>query len=537
MTNKEKLFNLAIAAAFAFSAFAFSLFDARSIYFLYQFAGALISFFGFLMLFYRLRLPERLADFAIPEAVVSAVLTFFSLHFMAEYAVWTWWKAFLLECAAVPFLFALYYLIFRFLTKRSFFRLCSRTEFFVIGILSFAVLALLSLLYQKTYVFFMGKKSYDVLYTTDSGAIYSENSFLNFTSAENDIRQPYYAMISLPFAVLAKAIALLFPGYVHAYAIGLQFVQWLVVIAEGYMLLSVCKIQSRFARYAFMAAWVFSYCQFFFVLLIEQYVFGVFYLLLTVFLVTKGERAALPVCALSAGGLLTSLALAPFVVFRGKCTVEKVLKRGVGGLCYVLLFLAVSGQFSQLSPDFLEYCFSQYGGFVKNSVYENLQQYTHFVANLFLPSESDCVFEGLYRYILLPIAAFRLEGIVLFLLAAVSFVCVRKNYAAQIAAYWIAFSFVLFVFAGYGTAENGLILYSHYFGWAFLLLYALAIQRLCTRWKKRGEVVCGSVFFDFCGGSVGLFRVFPFPHPAHRRPLLSRPVDELIVGCSDRNRG
>lgn len=502
MRNKEKLFNLTITGTFAFSAFAFSLFTARSVYFLYQFSGALIAFFGFLMLFYRLRLVDRLAEFSVPEAIVSSLLTYFSLNLMVEYAVWTWWKAFLLECAAVPFLFALYYLIFRYLKKRSFFRLCSRTEFFVFGILSFAVLVLLSLLYQKTYVFFMGKKSYDILYTTDSGAIYFENSFLNFTSAENDIRQPYYAMISLPFAVLAKGVALLFPGYVHAYAIGLQFVQWLVVVAEGYMLLSVCKIRSGFARYAFMAMWLFSYCQFFFVLLIEQYVFGVFYLLLTVFLVVKGEGAALPVCALSAGGLLTSLALAPFVVFRRKCTVEKVLKRGVGGLCYVLLFLAVSGQFSQLSPDFLEYCFSQYGGFVKNSVIENLQQYTHFVANLFLPSESDCVFEGLYRYILLPVTSFRFEGIVLFLLAAISFFCVRKNRLAQIAAYWIAFSFVLFVFAGYGTAENGLILYSHYFGWAFLLLYALAIQKLCARWKKRGEVVCGSVISIFAAGAL-----------------------------------
>ena len=46
----------------------------------------------------------------------------------------------------------------------------------------------------------------------------------------------------------------------------------------------------------------------------------------------------------------------------------------------------------------------------------------------------------------------------------------RKKRSSAIAAGWVAFSLVVLVGIGWGCAENGLILYSLYFGWAFIVL-------------------------------------------------------------------
>jgi hypothetical protein len=46
----------------------------------------------------------------------------------------------------------------------------------------------------------------------------------------------------------------------------------------------------------------------------------------------------------------------------------------------------------------------------------------------------------------------------------------------------MALSFLVLCLVGWGTAENGLILYSLYFGWAYFCLAFLAVEKLFTAW-------------------------------------------------------
>ena len=46
------------------------------------------------------------------------------------------------------------------------------------------------------------------------------------------------------------------------------------------------------------------------------------------------------------------------------------------------------------------------------------------------------------------------------------------------AAFWVAFSAVMLLILGWGTAENGLILYALYFGWAFLALLFQLVEKI-----------------------------------------------------------
>ena len=58
----------------------------------------------------------------------------------------------------------------------------------------------------------------------------------------------------------------------------------------------------------------------------------------------------------------------------------------------------------------------------------------------------------------------------------ISFVINRKNKFAVVSFAWIAFSFVILGLVGWGSKENGMILYSYYFGWAFISLIVLLIE-------------------------------------------------------------
>jgi hypothetical protein len=64
--------------------------------------------------------------------------------------------------------------------------------------------------------------------------------------------------------------------------------------------------------------------------------------------------------------------------------------------------------------------------------------------------------------------------------------------------WWCAFSAILLVGLGWGTAENGLILYGLYFSWAFYVLLRQALvwpleQAKLTRWQTGLDAVLAAV--------------------------------------------
>lgn len=53
--------------------------------------------------------------------------------------------------------------------------------------------------------------------------------------------------------------------------------------------------------------------------------------------------------------------------------------------------------------------------------------------------------------------------------------------SSLLAAGWIVLSIVMLLGLGWGTAENGLILYELYFGWAFLVLLFQLVEKIEDR--------------------------------------------------------
>ena len=72
-------------------------------------------------------------------------------------------------------------------------------------------------------------------------------------------------------------------------------------------------------------------------------------------------------------------------------------------------------------------------------------------------------------------------GLIVIAVAVAGFVTNRKHVFARISAAWVALSFALLCVVGWGTAEHALVLYTHYFAWAFVSLIVMLIVRVFRR--------------------------------------------------------
>jgi hypothetical protein len=110
-------------------------------------------------------------------------------------------------------------------------------------------------------------------------------------------------------------------------------------------------------------------------------------------------------------------------------------------------------------------------------------------------------------------------GLAILLLCAVSLVLNRREKTVRIAGVWAGFSVLLLLIVGWGAPENGMILYTLYFGWAFLLLLFRLLERIEAKLKfslLTPLVTCTIVallgWINFCGiGKLLAFAISSYP--------------------------
>ena len=113
------------------------------------------------------------------------------------------------------------------------------------------------------------------------------------------------------------------------------------------------------------------------------------------------------------------------------------------------------------------------------------KQYSVFLASCFVaPAAEITLFpNGGAVFQQVAVTGWSIAGFVGLFAAIAGFVVNRKRVFAQICAGWVAFSLVLLCLIGWGTSENGLVLYTLYFGWAFVALIVMLITRVLEKWR------------------------------------------------------
>ena len=121
---------------------------------------------------------------------------------------------------------------------------------------------------------------------------------------------------------------------------------------------------------------------------------------------------------------------------------------------------------------------------------DKFQQFLYFVRSCFIaPSGQIVSIDGSLCYYLIDINFFSIIGSLILFICVISFIINRKNRMALIAFLWVIFSFLILCLFGWGTQENGLILYSLYFGWAYIILVYLFIDKIVKNLKLKYFVI------------------------------------------------
>lgn len=384
-----------------------------------------------------------------------------------------------LAVGAFLFVFLCLRAVYRFLWEKLFrdvFSGAARWELLLYSLLTAVLVVFVTAVFLKSTFFYGTGPTYDHIYTSDSPLIVFNNAYLNLTYSQNDLRQPLFAVFAAPFVAPFYLLTRLMPLGPGWNAAMLNWPQLIALVFSLYLLASSMEL-TGWKRALFL---VFSLCCYpvlLFSIMMEQYIFGFFWVILALYRYQQQSEESLFVWG-ATGSLLTSAVLLPLLsrkhpvkAFPGWFT--DMLKAGLGFVVMMLIFgrldiiltapeaLASLNRFSDAPLTVLDKV-SQYMTFVCSTLWApSAGPMTNM---LDMPSWKQAAVTGLSR-----------PGMLILLLCIVSVLLNWKQFSARMAALWIGFSFVILVGLGWGTQENGLILYALYFGWAFwVLLYQLA---------------------------------------------------------------
>lgn len=392
--------------------------------------------------------------------------------------------------------------------KTGLFRGMTRWEWAEYALLLVLLSAVMAAVFQKTEVFYGTEYSFDNVYTADSPILVKENAYIALSHAENDIRQPLFAVFAAPFLGIAELVCqgLSLAGTMRA--IVLNVPQIALLLAATFLLCRMMDLTPG-KRMLFTAVCAGSYTYLLFGLMMEQYIVAYFWLVFFLYeACTLGKPDSLALWG-AGGTLLTSMILLPLMSERNPVKefrewFRDMVKQGMGFVAAVLVFFR---------GDVLLNVVSQMGGITgyagsSLTFWDKLRQYVAFVGNCFLAPAAGVDFEAVDHVSWKMDAVTKIDilGILILVLVIVGALWNWDKRSSRLALGWVGFSVVLLLIMGWGTAENGLLLYALYFGWAFFLLLFQLVQRLDEKW--------GRGYLLYAVGIAGVFGMLAVNLPA-----------------------
>ena len=337
--------------------------------------------------------------------------------------------------------------------------------------------------YMVTGAFYGSSGAYDVIYTSDSSLIFKQNCFLWLASGQNDLRQPLFAIISAPFVGIFSALTIPFLHNQVIVACVLQIANIMALIFILVMLSDLLELKNNIKIFFWIMSMTF-YPVMLFHIMVEQYIFVVFWLLFFVQMTLKNNGRQDIGFIGAVGGLITNAAMIPLLFYKDHTSwrerIVYVWKTFLKGIFAILVFSRF---------DIILHCMDGLKGTMSFAgqgltFTEKWYQYTAFVRSCFIAPDF-CLYQegGLPTWQLAQATQTDWLGVTILLLTVVSFLINRKDIVSRISFGWTAFSLLLLLIVGYGASENGMILYSLYFGWAFWLSLFKLLQNILYRMK------------------------------------------------------
>lgn len=417
--------------------------------------------------------------FLISSYIIRIYYNFHLDGHQGDYFNFSYWSLTILAILAT---FALTVFVYLGLKKlipilKNFFKSLTKFEKRYLLIVFIGGFILTYIIYNITTLFYYSPvANYDMLYTSDSAALFKGDAFFNINMVENDIRQPLFGLFTLPFAFLAKVLSEIFFFVANGYAVFLTTIQIFLLALVTLMITRLLKFNSN-QKLDYIILYASSFSTVVFAFIMEQYIIALFYLILTIYVYYQKQPKVNYAYMVAVGTLLTSGICFP-LVSKSK-NIKVWIKNALKCALTFLVIMLIAGQFNQIisAIDNLK-ALLFYGGDKVNFI-ERSQQFLAFIQSLFLGPDTRVIQnEGYLSLLLEKINGFSIFGIIILVICLLSLILNRKNKMAIISGLWVLFSFILLCVVGWGTNENGLILYSLYFSWAYIILIYLFIDKL-----------------------------------------------------------
>ena len=367
----------------------------------------------------------------------------------------------------------------------------------IVGTLVFSTVIIF--IYSVTVIAYTTEVPFDLIFTMDSGRHVETDVFFNLRAPENDIRQPLFALLTMPFAIVAKILAIPFFFLPSAYILIMQIIQVVALLIMAVLMVQMTGINRGSSKIMFLILYTMTYPVLLFSFTVEQYIPSVFIAVLTIYICSHRKKPNIWLAALSTGILLTNVIIVPFVTY------EKKLMAWLHSIAKTVAAFIVLCVFSGKLPvlfgafDSIRSLlrFADIGiGYNTDVGYNKLYQFTNFVENCFIAPQ--IIVFNRYDFSTFQLATpigISLLGVVLLCISLVSVIINRKIMFAKACGLWILFSIAILYAIGLGSPENGMILYSLYFSWAFFGLVFLFFEKLL---KKQKIIRCCIFDFIYC---------------------------------------
>lgn len=347
--------------------------------------------------------------------------------------------------------------------------------------------------------------NYDIVSTTDSPILLNFDVFSNVTAKENDFKNPLFGVFSLPFSIIPKAISLIIP-MANIYALLLSIVHGALVFIAFTLLARLMKLKGVL-KALFLTIISIVFPTLLFLTNTEQYAISVFYLIVFIYMVVNNVKDKDMAYIMATGSTLTTGILFPLLLEKAN------IKQGIKNIFFTFLkcmaIFIISARIVLFMPgQMIENAdgLKQYSSIAQM---QNFRKYTNFAQNILLGPEikeeislfsAKTIKTDQYKVTfqtsrpairLVDTDKLNIAGIVILALTVLGFILNRKDKFMQICFAWVIFSIILLGVMGWGVPEDGLILYSFYFAWAFICLMFKGIEKMLTKVPKIRNTVYG----------------------------------------------
>lgn len=349
------------------------------------------------------------------------------------------------------------------------------------------VISICTFVFMKTDAFYGANEGCNIIYTSDSTFVVKYNAYLSLTHWENDIRQPLFAIFSAPFAGIPYLIVNFFELSSSIYAILVNIVQITLIFISNLLIAKMMQL-TPVKRCCFMILSYTMYSQLLFTFMMEQYIIAYFWLVVFLCVFSNGSKVNRLLVFGTGGTLLTSIVTLPLAAQESplqnfKKWFKNSMRYGLEFILVMLVFCRFDVFYNAINKIlFLNKFTGQEVAFT-----DKIYQYVEFVKNCFLAPNAGIndTFMDYVSWQLNPVREINVIGIIILCLVVISIIINRSKKSSWIAFSWIVFSMIILCGLGWGTQENGLILYALYFGWAFMVLLFQLVEKIEEILKTR----------------------------------------------------